>query len=177
LPVIADVPPGALNLTEPLLWIKAPLVKSAFPLNSSIPLVEVNAVPLKVKSPLMVIPALPPVNIPSEKEASLVTRMVLLPCMIVPVYPPVTVILRILTGISIVQLPTNALSNVTLSPAVGVLKPPGPPDLFDQLAVLFQFEAAEEIQNRFAAWMVSAGNNANPSNSSGKANFMNIELF
>ena len=50
-----------------------------------------------------------------------------------------------------VQLPRLTLLNVTASPATGTLKPPAPPETFDQLAVLFQLDGAAETQKRLAA--------------------------
>jgi hypothetical protein len=59
-------------------------------------------------------------------------------------------------------VPTRALVNVTLSPAPGTLKPPAPPETFDQLAVLFQLEATEETQKRFAAVALNDSNTTDP---------------
>jgi hypothetical protein len=68
-----------------------------------------------------------------------------------PVYPAVIVILETLTGMSIVQLPNPRLLNVTRSATPGTLKPPAPPETFDQLAILLQLEGAAALQKRFAA--------------------------
>jgi hypothetical protein len=56
-----------------------------------------------------------------------------------------------LTAASIVQLPAPLLSNVTTSAAPGTLAPGAPPETFDQLATLFQLDAAAAIQKRLAA--------------------------
>src|SRR5277367_978391 len=112
------------------------------PSTSRIPLVDVNAVPLRVKVVPMVILAVPPVNVPLEKLAALTVVMAFPPWLIVPEYGVVTVILFTEAAISIVQLPKPLPSKLTSSPTPGTDTPPTPPDVADQFAVLLQFADA-----------------------------------
>ena len=54
------------------------------------------------------------------------------------------------TGISMVQFPFRVALNVTTSDGPGTEAPPGPPEVVDQFAELFQLEAVLATQNRWA---------------------------
>lgn len=75
--------------------------------------------------------------------------------LIIPVYP-LTVIPATFAAISSVQFPKPNALKVTRSLAPGTDAPPAPPELADQLAVLFQFDGAAEIQNLWAkdSWLI-----------------------
>ena len=64
----------------------------------------------------------------------------------IPLYPA-TVMEVTLIGILIVQFPILVLSKVTSSFVPGTEAPPAPPDVADQLAVLFQLDEIAETQN------------------------------
>lgn len=68
--------------------------------------------------------------------------------MIVPVYP-LTVNPATVGAISRLQVPKPLALKTATSVAPGTDAPPGPPEEVDQLAVLFQFDDDEAIQNRF----------------------------
>jgi hypothetical protein len=53
--------------------------------------------------------------------------------------------------VGILQLPKPLLSKLAISPAAGMVAPPAPPDVADQLAVEFQLAVAAAIQYRLAA--------------------------
>ena len=84
--------------------------------------------------------------------------------------------LVIFTAELIVQFPRPWLLNVTLSFVPGTLKPPAPPETFDQLAGLFQLDDELAIQKRFAAEALKDWVRASPITNKGKTNFMNIEF-
>lgn len=127
-----------------------PLLKAALSLNSRMAEVEVKLVPERVNAPVMVIFADPPEKFPPLNVAVVDTAMVFVPWPIVPVNPAATVKLLILTVASIVQLPMPLLSKLTSSAAPGTLEPPGPPELADQLAILFQLDGLDATQKRAA---------------------------
>ena len=66
---------------------------------------------------------------------------------IVPVYP-LTVILLMVGAISRLQLPRPLPLKITALALPGTDAPPAPPEVVDQLAVLFQFDAEVAIQYR-----------------------------
>ena len=139
-----------LNLSVPLLCRKVPLLKATLSLNSRMAEVEVKLVPDRVNAPVMVIFAEPPEKIPPLNVAVVDVAIVFIPWLMVPVYPAATVKLLTLTVASTVQLPRPLLSKFTSSAATGTLDPPIPPELADQLAVLFQFDALVATQKRAA---------------------------
>jgi len=112
--------------------------------------VEVNAVAEFVNTPVIVILADPPVNVPPPKEAAPETVMVWAPWMIAPVYPELTVMDVTPTATSMVQLPMSRPrpppSKKTLSPATGTEAPPKLPELADQFNVLLQLPGRTPTQ-------------------------------
>jgi hypothetical protein len=66
---------------------------------------------------------------------------------IVPVYP-LTVMLLMVGAISRLQLPKPLPLKITALALLGTDAPPAPPEVVDQLAVLFQFDAEVAIQYR-----------------------------
>ena len=97
--------------------------------------------------------ALPPQKVPPLKTALEVpTVSAKAPCVKVPEYPAFIWSPATEGAISKVQLPLLAAapSKIAISAAPGTDAPPAPPDVVDQLAVLFQFEFVVLIQNLFA---------------------------
>jgi len=141
-----DTVPLPLNRTVPLLCEKLPPVNAALLRNSSTPEVEVKVVPELVNMPETVILAEPPLNVPAANDTLPDTVMALAFCEIVPVYPTLTVMLATLTAASILQLPSPPLSKMTASPDHGTEAPANPPEVVDQLRILFQLDRIEPTQ-------------------------------
>jgi hypothetical protein len=66
--------------------------------------------------------------------------------------PPEIFIAATVVFISKLQVPVPLLLKYTTSDDPGTDAPPAPPDVADQLAVLFQLEDDDEIQNLFAEY-------------------------
>ncbi len=126
---------------DPLKKIR-PVVPVKFAL-TNVPLNVVLNVVLSLSEPV------PPLIVPVVKVfAPVVVKSKLLKSTM-PVYP-LMVRPAIVTGTSMVQFPFRAALKVTTSVAPGTEKPPAPPETFDQLAGLFQLEAEDPTQNRWA---------------------------
>jgi hypothetical protein len=110
-------------------------------------------VPLKVAVPVVlnITEAAAPLLliVPEENVDAVEPEIVrLLPLrLIVPVYPLID-ILPIVGAISSVQFPVPPLLNIAATPDTGTEAPPAPPDVVDQFAVLFQFDAVAATQYR-----------------------------
>jgi hypothetical protein len=90
------------------------------------------------------------------------------------VYPAATVKLLTVTVASMEQLPMPLLSKFTSSAAPGILEPPTPPELADQLAALFQLDALVATQKR-APIVFFEKQRARTSNRQQVENFMRMD--